>query len=142
VGTVSSVAFFLIYGSSLVAVFQVAAQAGAQGGQPDPEAVTRAMLPMMASIWMFQLMALGASLADSAYFVTKFGATPGKMAVGIRIIRADGGPVQVGQAIGRYFAHLLSGFILYIGYMMAGWDEEKRALHDRIVETRVVYKQS
>jgi uncharacterized RDD family membrane protein YckC len=41
-------------------------------------------------------------------------------------------------AVGRYFAHMLSAFTLYIGYMMAGWDEEKRALHDRICDTRVV----
>jgi len=34
----------------------------------------------------------------------------------------------------------LSGIILYIGYMMAGWDDQKRALHDRLVETRVIYK--
>jgi uncharacterized RDD family membrane protein YckC len=33
----------------------------------------------------------------------------------------------------------ISAFILMIGYIMAGFDPEKRALHDRICETRVIY---
>jgi uncharacterized RDD family membrane protein YckC len=28
--------------------------------------------------------------------------------------------------------------ILYIGYIMAGFDDEKRTLHDRICDTRVI----
>jgi uncharacterized RDD family membrane protein YckC len=71
-------------------------------------------------------------------FWSQFGATPGKMALGLKVVRADGGPVSVGQSIGRYFAEILSGITLGIGYMMAGWDSEKRALHDRICETRVI----
>jgi hypothetical protein len=33
---------------------------------------------------------------------------------------------------------MLSAFTLTIGYIMAGIDEQKRALHDRICNTRVV----
>jgi uncharacterized RDD family membrane protein YckC len=40
--------------------------------------------------------------------------------------------------LGRHFAKILSGIILYIGYLMAFWDDEKRALHDRICSTRVI----
>ena len=36
-------------------------------------------------------------------------------------------------------AKILSGFILYIGFLMAFWDPEKRALHDRMCATRVIY---
>ena len=39
--------------------------------------------------------------------------------------------LRSGRAIGRYFAKALSGMILCIGYMMAGFDSQKRALHDR-----------
>jgi len=140
VGTVLGSVFFMLYGSSLFALFRRMAELGAQGAQPDPNAMLELMMPIMASIWSFQLVALVAQVAYSAYFLVNFGATPGKMALGIKVIRVDGGPIQVGQAIGRYFAHMLSGLILYIGYMMAGWDDEKRALHDRLVDTRVVYK--
>ena len=37
-----------------------------------------------------------------------------------------------------FFAEMLSGMILGIGYLMAAFDDEKRALHDRICDTRVV----
>ncbi|HET6371045.1 MAG TPA: RDD family protein, partial [Nitrospiria bacterium] len=43
-------------------------------------------------------------------------------------------------ACGRYFAEILSGIILCIGYIMAAFDDEKRALHDRICGTRVIKK--
>lgn len=73
-------------------------------------------------------------------FLVKKGATPGKMALGLRIINADGSrEISYGKAFGRYFAKMLSSLIFCIGYMMAGWDDEKRALHDRICATRVIY---
>lgn len=70
----------------------------------------------------------------------KYGATLGKKAVGIKIVMSDGTPMPYGRAIGRYFAYILSGIILYIGYIMAGFDSEKRALHDHMCNTRVIYK--
>ncbi len=80
-------------------------------------------------------------IAYYVFFVGRFGATPGKMLLKIKIIRADGGNVSYGLATGRYFAELLSGCpTLLIGYIMAAFDDEKRALHDRICGTRVVYK--
>lgn len=76
--------------------------------------------------------------AYEAYFTGRSGATPGKMALKLRVIRADGSPVGYGLSIGRYFGKILSFLILLIGYIMAAFDEEKRALHDRICDTRVV----
>ena len=73
--------------------------------------------------------------------VGKFGATLGKMACKIKVVTADGGRVTYPRAFGRYFAKLLSSLICLIGYIMALFDkEEKRALHDRICDTRVVMK--
>jgi uncharacterized RDD family membrane protein YckC/DNA-directed RNA polymerase subunit RPC12/RpoP len=74
----------------------------------------------------------------SIFFVGTYGATPGKMVCRIKIINANGSKVSYAKATGRYFAELLSGLILYIGYIIAAFDEEKRALHDRICDTRVV----
>ena len=75
------------------------------------------------------------------YFTGKYGQTPGKMACKIEVIRADGEPMTFGRATGRYFAEILSSLTLFIGYIMVAFDEEKRALHDRICDTRVVRKQ-
>ncbi len=74
----------------------------------------------------------------TTYFLGKFAATPGKMACGIRVVTADGGNVSYLRALGRHFAEFLSSIILMIGYIMAAFDDEKRALHDRICNTRVI----
>jgi len=79
------------------------------------------------------------NLAYVVYFWTQQGgATPGKMAFGLKVVRPDGGPISVGQAVGRYFGYILDGITIGIGFMMAGWDDEKRGLHDRICDTRVI----
>jgi len=81
-------------------------------------------------------MAIGATY--EGVFVSRFGATPGKMALELKVVRPDGGPVSLGRAVGRYFAKIVSWMILAIGFIMAGFDSQKRALHDMICDTRVV----
>ena len=80
------------------------------------------------------------SAAYDIWFVGRFGATPGKMACKIKIVTADGGKVSYSRALGRYFAKWISSMILGIGFLMAAFDDEKRTLHDRICETRVIRK--
>jgi len=67
-----------------------------------------------------------------------YGATLGKMAMKIKVVTPEGEPISYGRATGRYFGKMLSGITLGIGYLMAFWDDEKRALHDRVCKTRVV----
>lgn len=67
-------------------------------------------------------------------------ATLGKMAVGIKVGKSDGAKISFANAIGRYFSKMLSGMILYIGYIMVGFDEKKQGLHDKIANTYVFYK--
>ncbi len=76
--------------------------------------------------------------AYDTWFVGKYGATPGKMACKLKIVVADGTPVSYSRALGRHFAKWLSSIILGIGFLMAAFDDERRTLHDRICETRVV----
>lgn len=91
-------------------------------------------------IWAVAGVGLIINAAYVIYFTGKSGATPGKMACKIQVICADGSPMTYGRATGRFFAEWLSALTLLIGYIMAGFDEEKRALHDRICDTRVVRK--
>jgi uncharacterized RDD family membrane protein YckC len=72
------------------------------------------------------------------FFVGKYGATPGKMALKLRIVRSDRSKVSYWRAAARYFAQALTSFTIYLGYIMAAFDSEKRALHDYICDTRVV----
>lgn len=86
------------------------------------------------------LMAVGILLQATyeVFFIRKFDATPGKMALGVKVLRSDGSKLSFWRAVGRYFGQMVSGLILGIGYIMAAFDEEKRALHDRMCDTRVI----
>jgi uncharacterized RDD family membrane protein YckC len=109
------------------------------GRNPDPNQVLAAMPALMSLIGLSFLIQFALSLTYEVYFLTTKGATPGKMALGLKLIRADGGPISAGLAVGRYFAKILSVLTLWIGFIIAGFDREKRALHDHICGTRVVY---
>lgn len=85
---------------------------------------------------------LFSSLIGAGYTIVfnwLWGQTLGKMALQIRIVSMDGGPLSFGQAVGRYFASFLSALILGIGFIMAGVRSDKRALHDLLAGTRVEY---
>jgi uncharacterized RDD family membrane protein YckC len=79
-----------------------------------------------------------------------YGATLGKMACGLRVIRSDGSGLGWGVSFGRYFMYnvvisavpFVNSILLIITAIMAGVDEQRRGLHDRVCDTRVVYKQS
>ena len=105
----------------------------------DPATALAALPALMGVIGISFILRIAMSAAYEVYFVSTRGATPGKMALGLKIIRADGGPVPTGLATGRFFALFLSQIIFFIGFIMAGFDPEKRALHDRLCETRVIY---
>ncbi|MGH8184093.1 MAG: RDD family protein [Rhodanobacteraceae bacterium] len=65
-------------------------------------------------------------------------ATPGKLALGLKVTDECGRRIGFGRASGRYFGKLLSGLILDIGYMLAGWTARKQALHDLMAGCCVV----
>jgi uncharacterized RDD family membrane protein YckC len=65
-------------------------------------------------------------------------ATIGKRVMGLRVMNLEGRRIGFGQASGRFFGKIISGMILCIGYIMAGFTERKQALHDMIAGTLVV----
>ncbi|MEO6883531.1 MAG: RDD family protein [Bacteroidia bacterium] len=67
-------------------------------------------------------------------------ATVGKMALGLKVTGLNGERISFGKASGRFFAKYISGLILFIGYMMAGFTEKKQALHDIVSDCLVVKK--
>jgi uncharacterized RDD family membrane protein YckC len=102
----------------------------------------QAMRGSSSGIIMVQAMAfvinVTIAMAYEAILIGKYGATLGKMACKIKVVTADGGRVSYGRAFGRYFAKMLSSFTCLIGYIIAIFDDQKRALHDHICNTRVV----
>jgi uncharacterized RDD family membrane protein YckC len=95
---------------------------------------------MLASTLVSYILQISIAAAYSGYFLGNYRATPGKMACGLEVISPEGSQISVMLGVGRYFAECLSSLILGIGYLMVIFDDEKRSLHDRICNTRVVYK--
>lgn len=90
----------------------------------------------------FYLIMLPASLAALGYhlyFPATRNATPGKQFLGLRIVREDGiDPLGYGTAVLRMVGYMVSGFIMYIGFIMVAFTDGKRGLHDMIAKTRVI----
>ncbi|HLE33290.1 MAG TPA: RDD family protein [Bacteroidota bacterium] len=104
----------------------------------DAEAMAAGMIGGMMTL------ILVASAAQWLYFAlmessAKQG-TLGKMALSIIVTDANGNRISFGRATGRYFGKIISGAILCIGYIMAGFTEKKQALHDMIAGCLVVNK--
>ncbi|MGD0389278.1 MAG: RDD family protein [Tepidisphaeraceae bacterium] len=64
----------------------------------------------------------------------------GKMALGIVVTDMSGQRITFGRATGRYFGKIISKLTIYIGFMMAGWTEQKQALHDIMAGCLVMRK--
>lgn len=99
------------------------------------------------SIGMFLTLGIGYLIIFAANMMypawmhsSRYQATLGKMAVGIKVVRSNGERLTLGRAIGRFFAYLLSSITLCIGFVMAAFTERKQALHDIICDTLVVDK--
>jgi len=73
------------------------------------------------------------------YFVTKYGATPGKMVMKLRIIKEDGSVPDFKTAFKReIIGKIVSGLFLNLGYIWIAFDKEKQGIHDKIAKTHVI----
>lgn len=78
------------------------------------------------------------AIAVIAFWILKQ-ATPGKMALGARIVDArSGNPASTAQLVGRYFAYYLSMLPLFLGFLWVAFDKKKQGWHDKLSGTVVV----
>lgn len=133
----SFIDYMIISFAQMFVVLPLSFLAGLSSVGADPSVAAARTFGLMGFIWVFSV-ALG--LAYEAWFLVHKGATPGKMVLSLQVVRADGGQITWGLAIGRHFAKMLSGIILGIGYILVAFDGERRALHDMICNTRVTKK--
>jgi uncharacterized RDD family membrane protein YckC len=71
---------------------------------------------------------------------SKYQATVGKMVLGLKVTDVEGKNLDFVKSLIRNVSKIISGVILYIGYIMAGFTEKKQGLHDMIAGTIVVKK--
>ncbi len=109
---------------------------GLNGPPPTSPPTLATFVPMLGLLVVGFFITFGYEI----FMVGKWGATLGKMAVKIKVVTADGGRVSYARATGRCFARIVSAMICYIGYIMVAFDDQKKALHDMMCNTRVIYK--
>jgi uncharacterized RDD family membrane protein YckC len=105
------------------------------GGQPRPEDI--ALLMGM----MFRIMFISIILHWLYYAFLEsstWQGTLGKKALGLYVTDLSGMRISFGRATGRFFARIISGLTLGIGYLMVAFTEKKQALHDMIAGTLVL----
>lgn len=66
------------------------------------------------------------------------GQTPGKMLLGLKVIRTTGGEVGYGSALVRWVGQCLGLLPLGLGFLMIAFSRHKQALHDKLAGTYVV----
>jgi len=103
----------------------------------------KAPAPDMAIVARWWLILVAINLPVSfLYFVgfnTLRGATPGKQILGLRILDADGSRLTFGRALIRHCGEWLSKLTFGIGFLLVAFTPKKRALHDLLARTQVVF---
>ena len=133
-GLVLAVPGCVLAGIMMAILIPIMANAGSGSGGSGPDSAVMAIVQVFAN--------LGSVVISWLYFgfmeSSKWQATLGKRAVGIFVTDLQGNPISFGRASGRYFASILSGLVLSIGYIIGAFTERKQTLHDMIVGTVVV----
>ncbi len=70
---------------------------------------------------------------------TLFASSIGKAFFGMSIVRTNGKPMTLFVSFVRFAGYWLSAITFGFGFLWAATDEHRRALHDRLAGTRVVY---
>lgn len=83
------------------------------------------------------LLWVGVFLIYQAYFSSEGRVSAGKRLLGLRVVRADGEPLDLGGGIVRSLGYLASQFFI-AGFLWSLFDGEGRALHDYPAGSRVV----
>ncbi|HEV8693407.1 MAG TPA: RDD family protein [Lysobacter sp.] len=133
--TIDSFALSIVFGV-IGGILGVAGFFGAAAGTNDPAVVMGRMGTTLVGFYLIEI--VGMALYFAMMHSSSRQATLGKMAVGIKVTDDNGQPITFWRGIGRFFATAVSILTLYIGYIMAGFTDRKRALHDMIASTLVV----
>jgi uncharacterized RDD family membrane protein YckC len=137
VGIVTAIAdlviFCMVFGSSPDLLNQLASQNFSVYEFSDT---------IISSLLLFYGLVLLANTVIGASYYTiaigKWGKTLGKAALSLKVVKADGTRVGYWRAFARYWAYVLNGFTLGIGFLVIAWTQRKQGLHDIICDTVVI----
>jgi uncharacterized RDD family membrane protein YckC len=127
--------------SLLMSLFMVgvAGSAGYAGnGESISDLFAAGIMGTMAVVYL--LATVGSLLYFALMESSAKQATIGKMAMGIKVTDLDGNRLSFGKSLARNASKILSGFIFYLGYIIAAFTAKKQGLHDMIANALVVKK--
>jgi uncharacterized RDD family membrane protein YckC len=87
--------------------------------------------------WLAAYLA-GLGFAYAVYFTGVTGQTLGKLALGLRVVTSNGQPPGPVKALGRALVGVIGIALAFGGLVPVLFDPAKRALHDRLLKTRVI----
>jgi uncharacterized RDD family membrane protein YckC len=93
------------------------------------------------SLWGGGVVGVAVGALYQWYFLTRQnGQTPGKMALGIRVIKVDGSPLNEVDAVMRYIGYVVNAlpFLFGLGWLWALIDANNQGWHDKLARTYVV----
>jgi uncharacterized RDD family membrane protein YckC len=101
----------------------------------------RVDVPSLAVSWPWLAGYLGfLGLFYAGYFTGTTGQTPGKMVAGLRVVDAQGRPPGYLRASLRAMAGAAGTLFAGLGLIPMALDPARRALHDRLLRTRVIHR--
>jgi uncharacterized RDD family membrane protein YckC len=93
----------------------------------------------LAGFWDLVINVLAPAAATLLFWRYR-GATPGKMAIGAKVVDAKtGGAPSTGSLVARYFGYIASALPLMLGFAWIAVDRRKQGFHDKIAGTVVIY---
>ena len=96
-----------------------------------------------AAMPILQAVTFAAPVAYYWYFWTRRdGQTPGKFALGIRVVKADGSPINDVDAVIRAIGYQVSAMLFGLGFIWAIFDRKNQTWHDKLARTYVVRKEA
>ena len=100
----------------------------------DSERLNAALTILLSSLGIHFLVSVSYNIG----FWLLSGQTPGKRVLGLRVMRADGTRLRLGNALRRQVGYWISA-IFYLGFLWILFDDKRRGFHDKIAGTIVTY---
>jgi len=105
-----------------------------QNQEPSPEMIGA----IFGAAGLFALIVTaGTWLYDALLTSSSWQGTIGKRVLRLKVVDEQGHRISFGRATGRFFSKIVSGMIMYIGFIMIGFTDRKRGLHDMMAGTLV-----
>ncbi|HET9183048.1 MAG TPA: RDD family protein [Candidatus Angelobacter sp.] len=130
---VAALPFFLIL--VFPSVLRVMREAESTQQPPGPEII----FSILGSMSLFFTVAfIGSWLYEALLTSSSWQGTVGKHILRLKVTDDAGNKISFGRSTGRFFAKILSGWVMYVGFIMVAFMERKRGLHDVICTTQVL----